>query len=50
VLGGAPPDERLAGTLGAVCWARMAGSSLVRVHDVRVTLEALAVVDALARG
>lgn len=42
------PDERLAGTLGAVAWAARAGAAMVRVHDVRETaqlLDVLAVLD-----
>lgn len=39
--------ERLAGSLAAAVAAAMAGASVVRVHDVRATREALAVASAL---
>lgn len=35
LLGGAPPDKRLEGTLGAVSAAVLNGAGLVRVHDVK---------------
>jgi len=41
---GRPPQERLAGTLGAVSWAaRLGVPSILRVHDVRATADFLAV-------
>lgn len=44
------PAARDAATVGAVCFAAANGADLVRVHDVRRTVEALRVVDALARA
>jgi len=37
----APPGERLAASLAAAGWGAIAGASLVRVHDVRETLDFL---------
>ncbi|HXF73289.1 MAG TPA: dihydropteroate synthase [Actinomycetota bacterium] len=45
-----PPDQRVEGTLGAVCWAAARGAHAVRVHDVREAVRALRVVDAIARA
>ncbi|MFN7965909.1 MAG: dihydropteroate synthase [Acidobacteriota bacterium] len=44
------PDARLAGSLAAAVAAALAGASVVRVHDVRATREALAVASALRPG
>jgi dihydropteroate synthase len=41
------PDERLAGTLGAVAWAARAGAAMLRVHDVRAARELLDVMAVL---
>ena len=38
-LGGLPVDERLYGSLGAAAAAAMNGASILRVHDVRETIE-----------
>jgi dihydropteroate synthase len=38
-LGGAPPEERLFGTLGAHAAAALHGASILRVHDVRPARE-----------
>ena len=40
--------KNLGGSVGAAVWCAMAGASVVRVHDVRETVQALAVVNALA--
>ena len=40
----APVDERLAGSLATAVWAMLAGASMVRVHDVRPTVEAATVI------
>ena len=40
--------KNLGGSVGAAVWCAMAGASIVRVHDVRETVQALAVVNALA--
>ena len=47
--GEADPVRRLGGSVGAAVWCAMCGASVVRVHDVKETKEALAVVGALAR-
>ena len=39
--------KNLGGSVGAAVWCAMAGASVVRVHDVRETVQALAVVNAL---
>jgi dihydropteroate synthase len=50
LLGGAPEDERLEGTIGAVAWLAARGAHVVRVHDVLEVSRALRVVDAISRG
>ena len=42
--------KNLGGSVGAAVWCAMAGASVVRVHDVRETVQALAVANALAAG
>jgi dihydropteroate synthase len=42
--------QRDKATLGAIGWAAASGADVVRVHDVKGAVEALAVVDALARA
>jgi len=42
--------ERLEASLGAACWAASAGAQIMRVHDVKETRLALAVVDAIRSG
>jgi dihydropteroate synthase len=42
VTGGAPAD-RLAGSLAAALLAAIAGAQIIRVHDVRHTVDALKV-------
>jgi dihydropteroate synthase len=49
LLTGLPPADRLEGSLGAAAAAALAGADLLRVHDVRETARALAVVDAVKR-
>jgi dihydropteroate synthase len=46
-LSGKPAAERLTGSIAAAAVAALHGASLVRVHDVGATREALAVVDAV---
>ncbi len=48
LTGGAPPTDRLAGSLAAVAWAAAARVEMVRVHDVRETVRFLAVWQAVA--
>lgn len=35
-----PPQERLPGSLAVASWAMLAGAAIVRVHDVRATVQA----------
>ena len=49
LTGETEPMKRLGGSVGAAVWCAMCGASVVRVHDVKETKEALAVVNALAR-
>ena len=46
-LGDAPMEDRLEGTLAAVSWMAGHGAHIVRVHDVKETVRALKVVDAI---
>ena len=47
ILGGIPPEERVSGSLAAAVIAAWNGASIVRVHDVRQTVEALKVAMAI---
>lgn len=47
ILGDRPVEERLFGSLAAAVVAAMKGSTILRVHDVRATVDALAVVSAI---
>ena len=49
ILGGAPPDERLEGTIASVAVAVAAGADAVRVHDVEAVTKAVKVADAIVR-
>jgi dihydropteroate synthase len=40
VVGDAPPDDRLEGSLASAVWAMSQGASMVRVHDVAATVRA----------
>jgi dihydropteroate synthase len=44
------PTERLEGSLAAAAAAVLAGANIVRVHDVRETLRAVRVADAIRFG
>ena len=46
-LADVPADERLYGTLAAVTACVLQGAHIVRVHDVRAAIEAVAVADAI---
>jgi dihydropteroate synthase len=48
ILGDAPVDERLYGSLAAAVLAVEQGAAILRVHDVKPTVEALKVVQAVA--
>ncbi len=39
ILGGAPPEERLIGSLAANAWCALHGADILRVHDVRETVD-----------
>ena len=47
ILGGAPVDERLAGSLATVAVAVWNGAHIARVHDVRETVMTVRTVDAI---
>lgn len=47
LLGGAPPEERLHGTMASVTAAILRGAHIVRVHDVRAAVETARVADAI---
>lgn len=48
VVGDVVPDERLGASLAAAVHAQASGAAMVRVHDVRATVQALAVARALS--
>ncbi len=48
LLGGAPPEDRGAATLSAHVWCALQGVDILRVHDVKDTVEALTVLEELA--
>lgn len=50
LLGNAPVEQRLFGSLGAAVAAALGGARLLRAHDVRATVEALAVAWAMRAG
>ena len=50
LTGADDPHDRLGGSIGAAVWCAMNGASVVRVHDVKETVQALKVVVALAKG
>lgn len=47
LLNDAPADERLHGTIASVAAAVLKGAHIVRVHDVKATVEAVRVADAI---
>lgn len=47
LMNGAPPDDRLSGSIAATALAVLKGASMVRTHDIRETRRALNVVRAL---
>jgi len=47
LLGDAPVDQRLQGSVAAAVIAAMKGASILRVHDVQETVDALRIVEAL---
>jgi len=50
LLDGAPPDQRLEGSLALAVLAAANGADMVRVHDVPQTVRALRVADAVIHG
>jgi dihydropteroate synthase len=48
--GGAEPDARLGGSIAGALWGAAAGVAAVRVHDVRETVQALRVWNAIAQA
>jgi len=50
LLGGAPPEERLEGSLALAVLAAERGADIVRVHDVAQTVRALRAADAVIHG
>ena len=44
LLGAAPPDDRLEGSLASAVWAMTQGVAMLRVHDVAATVQAARVV------
>ena len=49
ILDGAPPDDRLEGTIASLVSAIAAGADMVRVHDVGPVVRAVRVADAITR-
>lgn len=47
LLGGAPAEERLHGTMATVAASVLRGAHIVRVHDVKAAVETVRVVDAI---
>jgi dihydropteroate synthase len=47
LLGGAPVNKRVHGTMASVAAAVLRGASIVRVHDVRPAVETVKVIDAI---
>ncbi len=50
ILGGAPPADRLEGTIAAATIAIMNGANILRVHDVKEVSKAARVADAIKRS
>ena len=48
LTGAEDPGDRLGGSVGAAVWCAMNGASVLRVHDVKETKQALQVAEALA--
>lgn len=47
LLDGAPPDQRLSGSIASIAVAVSKGAKIVRVHDVKESVEALRIVSAI---
>jgi len=50
LLGGAPPDQRVEGSLALAVLAAAQGAHILRVHDVAETVRAVRVADAVIHG
>jgi len=50
ILGGAPPEDRLEGTIATTALGIAAGAHIVRVHDVIANVRAARVCDAVLHG
>jgi dihydropteroate synthase len=50
LLGGAPIEERLHGTMATVTAAVLRGAHIVRVHDVKAAVETVRVADAITKA
>ena len=50
LLDNAPADQRLYGTIASTVVAAMNGAHVVRVHDVKAAVDALRIVDTIARA
>ncbi|MBI2379675.1 MAG: dihydropteroate synthase [Gammaproteobacteria bacterium] len=50
VLGGRIPEERLAGSLALAVLAVQGGASIIRVHDIAATVDALRMTEAVLRA
>jgi dihydropteroate synthase len=50
ILGGRPPDERVAATGATVAVSIAQGAAIVRVHDVGSAVDVARVADAIMRG
>jgi dihydropteroate synthase len=49
LLGEAPPDQRLYGTIASVVASVLKGAHIVRVHDVKATVDAVKIADAMTK-
>lgn len=49
LLDGAPPNERLSGSIAAAVIAVMNGARIIRAHDVKATVDALKIAEAVLR-
>ncbi len=50
LLGGAPVNKRIYGTMASIAAAVMNGAAIVRVHDVRAAVQTVRVVDAIKKA
>jgi dihydropteroate synthase len=50
LLGGAPVNKRVHGTMATVAAAAFNGAAIVRVHDIRAAVETVRVVDAIKKA